>query len=100
MLFRSQEQGGFSRSVPAHDGNGFPVGDAQGDAVQRRRRIGVAEAQVDGFYKFISENIEGQYPVCCQHVGTYAHLTFTVFEDRRFYEIFGLPKGQCKVTAL
>ena len=49
-----QEQGGFSRSVPAHDGNGFPVGDAQGDAVQRRRRIRVAEAQVDGFYKVVA----------------------------------------------
>ena len=49
-----QEQGGFSRSVPAYDGNGFPVGNAQGDAVQRRRGIRVAEAQVNGFYKVVA----------------------------------------------
>ena len=33
-----EQQRGFPCAVPAYDGDGFPVGDAQGNAVQRRRR--------------------------------------------------------------
>ena len=52
-----EQQRGFPCAVSAYDGDGFPVGDAQGNAVQRRRGIRVAETQVNSFYKVVAHGM-------------------------------------------